>query len=156
MLNTIVADSTSGGDCVSLNRLGTNTANLVEDGPCDAALSGDPQLAPLGYYGGSTQTHLLLLGSPAIDAGDSTACLAADQRGVSRPVGSACDIGAYEREENLSQYQLTVRVVGSGSVTSSPAGIDCGSDCSEMLDYGSSVVLTAVPSSGLAFLAGAA
>jgi predicted outer membrane repeat protein len=36
MLNTIVADSTSGGDCVSLNGLGTNTTNLVEDGGCDA------------------------------------------------------------------------------------------------------------------------
>jgi hypothetical protein len=151
LVNTIIADSLSGGDCVSPGAPDTNTNTLTEDGSCSAALSGDPLLAPLGYYGGSTQTHLLLLGSPAIDAGDSGNCPATDQRGVARPVGSACDIGAYEREENLPQYQVTVRVVGSGSV-SSPAGIDCGSDCSEKLDYGASLVLTAVPSSGMAFL----
>jgi hypothetical protein len=53
--------------------------------------------------GGPTETHALLPGSPAVDAGDDTACPAADQRGVTRPVdgngdGTAvCDIGAYEK-----------------------------------------------------------
>jgi hypothetical protein len=37
-------------------------------------------------------------GSPAIDAGNNGTCTAADQRGVSRPQGSACDIGAFEAE----------------------------------------------------------
>jgi filamentous hemagglutinin family protein len=50
-------------------------------------------LAPLGNYGGPTQTHALLPGSPAIDAGD-IATTTADQRGVT-PVGIR-DIGAYE------------------------------------------------------------
>jgi Ca2+-binding RTX toxin-like protein len=40
-------------------------------------------------------THALLTGSPAID-GVTGACEAADQRGVPRPQGSACDIGGYE------------------------------------------------------------
>jgi hypothetical protein len=46
-----------------------------------------------------TETYALLVGSPAIDAGGTSAngCPAADQRGVSRPQGRACDIGAYER-----------------------------------------------------------
>jgi hypothetical protein len=37
-------------------------------------------------------------GSPAIDHGGTraTGCPAADQRGVSRPQGPACDIGAVE------------------------------------------------------------
>jgi len=56
----------------------------------------DPLLYPLAYYGGSTQTHALWPGSPAIDAGDDAACPPADQRGVTRPQGYACDIGAYE------------------------------------------------------------
>jgi hypothetical protein len=43
----------------------------------------------------------LLPGSPAIDAGDNTACAGSpvsdkDQRGAARPIGVACDIGAYE------------------------------------------------------------
>ncbi len=42
---------------------------------------------------------------------------------------------------------------GGGTVTSSPAGIDCGSDCSETLVDGSSVTLTASPAAGSSFAA---
>jgi hypothetical protein len=61
-----------------------------------AALGGilSPSLAD---NGGPTLTLALVAGSPAIDgspAGDS--CLATDQRGVTRPQGAACDIGAFE------------------------------------------------------------
>jgi len=47
---------------------------------------------------GSTATQALLPGSPAVDRGGTSAngCPTTDQRGVSRPQGSACDIGAYE------------------------------------------------------------
>ena len=55
----------------------------------------DPLLGPLQNNGGPTETHALLPDSPAIDAGADTACPAADQRGVARPLGSACDIGAF-------------------------------------------------------------
>lgn len=49
----------------------------------------------------------------------------------------------------LGTYSLTVSKTGTGSgtVTSSPAGINCGSDCSEAYSYNTSVTLTAVPSS---------
>ena len=53
-------------------------------------------LGPLGDNGGPTQTFALLPGSPAIDAGDDSACPATDQRGVARPIGAHCDIGAVE------------------------------------------------------------
>jgi outer membrane biosynthesis protein TonB len=36
------------------------------------------------------------VGSPAIDGGDTVTCPPADQRGISRPQGAACDIGAFE------------------------------------------------------------
>jgi len=54
---------------------------------------------------------------------------------------------------NLQQYSLTVLKsgTGSGAVTSSPAGIDCGSDCSESYNQGTSVTLTATPASGSTF-----
>jgi Right handed beta helix region/Thrombospondin type 3 repeat len=55
----------------------------------------DPLIGALGMNGGPTPTHALLAGSAALDAG-GTACLATDQRGVVRPSGAACDIGAYE------------------------------------------------------------
>ena len=38
--------------------------------------------------------------------------------------------------------------VGNGSITSVPAGIDCGADCSEIYDYGTVVTLTANPAEG--------
>ncbi len=41
---------------------------------------------------------------------------------------------------------------GAGTVTSSPAGINCGSDCSENLLGGTSVTLTARPAAGSAFV----
>ena len=45
----------------------------------------------------------------------------------------------------LKTYALTVSLAGtaSGSVTSSPVGINCGSDCSETYNYGTVVTLTA-------------
>jgi CSLREA domain-containing protein/uncharacterized repeat protein (TIGR01451 family) len=56
----------------------------------------DPRLGPLADNGGETDTLALLAGSPAIDAGTSEGCPVLDQRGVARPIGTACDIGAYE------------------------------------------------------------
>ena len=50
----------------------------------------------LDDYGGATPTILLLSGSSAIDAGNDSLCPAADQRGVTRPQGAHCDIGAFE------------------------------------------------------------
>ena len=51
------------------------------------------------------------------------------------------------------EYTLTVSKsgTGSGTVASSPSGIDCGSDCSESYDQGTSVTLTATAASGSAF-----
>lgn len=58
----------------------------------------NPLLGPLANNGGPTQTMALLPGSPAINRipPSGAHCPATDQRGVSRPQGPACDIGAYE------------------------------------------------------------
>jgi hypothetical protein len=55
-----------------------------------------PLLGPLASNGGPTQTQELLAGSPAIDGGPEHDCPATDQRGIGRPAGSECDIGAVE------------------------------------------------------------
>lgn len=62
----------------------------------------DPLLGQLGYYGGLTPTIPLLPASPAIDAGDQAAAPPTDQRGVSRPQGTGCDIGAFELAPRLA------------------------------------------------------
>jgi hypothetical protein len=59
-------------------------------------IDADPLLDTLADNGGFTMTHALLEGSPAIDAGDPATCPDTDQRGVTRPQGDFCDMGAYE------------------------------------------------------------
>jgi hypothetical protein len=61
-------------------------------------INGDPKLLGLNNYGGPTNTLALASGSAAIDQVPATGagCPATDQRGVKRPQGSACDIGAFE------------------------------------------------------------
>jgi predicted outer membrane repeat protein len=54
----------------------------------------DPKLGPLQDNGGSTLTHALLKGSPAINKGTSTGAPTTDERGYKRD--SQPDIGAYE------------------------------------------------------------
>ena len=53
----------------------------------------------------------------------------------------------------LAMYTLTLTTTGSGSgtVTSSPAGIDCGADCSEAFNRGTIVSLNSAPASGSSF-----
>jgi uncharacterized repeat protein (TIGR02543 family) len=49
-------------------------------------------------------------------------------------------------------YTLTVAKSGSGTVTSNPAGISCGTDCSESYPAGTSVTLTAAAAPGYTFV----
>jgi uncharacterized repeat protein (TIGR01451 family)/CSLREA domain-containing protein len=101
--NTIVANSPTGGNCAGPVRMTSQGDNLISDATCNLTSPGDrnntnPQLGPLADNGGATLTHALLPGSPAIDAVIHNACPppATDQRGITRPRGVACDIGAYE------------------------------------------------------------
>jgi CSLREA domain-containing protein len=99
---TIVASGTGGADCAGT--LGeVQGYNLDDDTSCGFSKTTDltntnPLLGPLQNNGGPTPTMALLPGSPAIDKGGTAAngCPATDQRGVARPQGPACDIGAFE------------------------------------------------------------
>ena len=107
--STIVANSTSGGNCGGTI---TDGGYNIDDGTScgfseqqDSLPSTDPLLADQpAFNGGPTKTIALLAGSPAINAipeaenGCGTK-IRTDQRGVSRPQGSGCDIGAYEKEQ---------------------------------------------------------
>jgi hypothetical protein len=135
--NTILANSISVSDCVSYGSIGTNVNNLVEkngtspNGCGTPALTSDPMLGSLAENGGPTQTMALLAGSPAINAGNDITCEAVDQRGVIRPQGSHCDIGAYEANGSIN-VSIGVSEVGtyymipSQSRRESYAGINNG------------------------------
>jgi len=97
--NTIVANSPAGGNC-----FGTITdggGNLSYPDTTCPGINSDPKLGPLQNNLGPTLTMALLPGSAAIDTADDAICAAApvnglDQRGITRPQGPHCDIGAYE------------------------------------------------------------
>jgi hypothetical protein len=98
--SSIGSEGSPGGDCAigEEGQIGINENNLIEDGSCDSAFSGDPLLNTLADYGGSTPTRTLLPGSPALDAIPADQCgTPIDQRGIPRPQGTACDIGAVEQ-----------------------------------------------------------
>jgi YVTN family beta-propeller protein len=50
-----------------------------------------------------------------------------------------------------AQFSLTISNLGGGTVSSSPAGIDCGSTCTANYYYGTTVQLTATPNPGATF-----
>jgi hypothetical protein len=105
--NTLIGNNTTDGlpgNCTSqpstVPTMFSSLGNNLEDGnTCNLIQSTDhvdtdPLFDPLADNGGPTLTHALNKESPAIDAG--TCVLAVDQRGMPRPFGNACDIGAFE------------------------------------------------------------
>jgi CSLREA domain-containing protein len=110
MKTSIVANSLAGPNCAGTGGIVSEGHNLENTNTCsfnsitDLHDVADVMLGPLADNGGPTQTHVLLQGSPAIDAGNDIDCPPKDQRGAYRPadgdgIGDAiCDIGAYEYE----------------------------------------------------------
>src|SRR5262249_9587903 len=78
----LVGSGTLGLSTSNGNQLGVSLANA--------------HLAPLGSYGGPTQTIALLPGSPALGKGPTLPAGSTDQRGFARPVNSPSDVGAFQ------------------------------------------------------------
>lgn len=91
--NTIVAENSASSN----SNLDTGGGTVADNG--SNLIGGDARLSALGDYGGNTQTHALLPGSAAIDAGLNVGASAIDQRGFSR---GTVDIGAFEVNADLS------------------------------------------------------
>jgi hypothetical protein len=103
--NSIVAYGAAlafGGGChVSGGGTLTSSGRNIETGSSCAfgaphLSNTDPLLLPPGNNGGPTPTLLPAATSPAINAAIGCPTPATDQRGVARPQGAACDIGAVE------------------------------------------------------------
>ena len=147
--NTLTAGNTgsnfvSGGVTASLVSQGNN---LDSDGTSGFTngLNGDlagtvankinALLSPRGNYGGPTQTHALLPGSPAINAGTATGAPATDQRGIAR-VGNV-DIGAFEsRGFTLATSSGDSQTAAAGSAFALPLSVSVSSANSERVNGG--------------------
>ena len=106
--NTIVANNTAGyelynngsfmvGTVTSLGNNIDSENSCGFDKPTDQ-INTNPQLGPLQNNGGPTSTCAISANSPAFNKGNNSGAPATDQRGVIRPQGTACDIGAFELE----------------------------------------------------------
>jgi len=116
-ISSSIVSGNNGKDCVlSAGTLLDYGYNLADDNTCgfstvNHSQSGvNPNLFPLGDYGGPTETMPPRSGSPAIDQIPigGPGCPGADQRGVSRPRGPACDIGAVEVAPSQAQTNVSV------------------------------------------------
>ncbi len=112
MKSTLLANNGSDGNCLLLDVTNSLGYNLADDSSCTLSGPGDENnvtpgagLDPKGLQsnGGPTQTIALLPSSPAVDYIPVADCtdtngnpVITDQRGVSRPQGKGCDVGAYE------------------------------------------------------------
>ena len=123
--NSILTGHTLNTTCQNFG--GTSTNNLVSDISCGLAANPVTNFdIALQDNGGPTATHNLFPGSNAINAGvancpdQTNTPLATDQRGVARPDGVACDIGAVEWTAALAPVH-NPDSANSGTATSPPA-----------------------------------
>ena len=134
--STIVAHNPNGNCLNAVGGGGLITSigyNLNDDDTCSFTEPTDivntpANLGSLADNGGQTLTHLPQAGSPAIDNGPAT-CTSPDQRGVARPQGTACDIGAVEVVRDTSPEpepppptREIQRMVGAGMIASPVRG----------------------------------
>ncbi len=125
--NSIVAGSTGGNCSGSVTNGGYNLDDgaTCGFGSANSSLSNTNPLldtAGLKDNGGPTQTIALQAGSPALDHGSNAVCAATpvnnlDQRGTSRPQGSACDIGAYELTVAAPNVDLSALSLSAGTLS---------------------------------------
>ena len=102
VLNTIVTAGTGSAGSENCARpVASQGHNIDSLDQCGFHASGDkpltdPQIGPLQDNVGPTDTRAIGAGSPAVDAGAAQGCPVTDQRGLPRPQGNGCDIGAFE------------------------------------------------------------
>jgi hypothetical protein len=136
ILSSIIAANTGGDLAGSVLPTASSTNNLISsetsagglvDGENGNIVGVDARLAPLSDNGGTTSTHALLPGSPALGMGINPLGLATDQRGEPRLRGSRVDIGAFE-----ALVPPTPRGAATGSGTHHVAWVD---DAGNVLVY---------------------
>jgi hypothetical protein len=127
--NTIVSKNLTSSDCGPLPARFTSSGHNIDgDNSCNLVGAGDqkstdPQVAALAFNAppvvppnGFPNTMAITNSSPAFDKADNTNCPTTDERGLNRPQGAACDVGAFEL---LVPTVVTPTLPKAGSLASS-------------------------------------
>jgi hypothetical protein len=161
-----VTSSPPGIDCQVTEPSSTQFLGNTETGTCTSTFVWP--VSELTYTNGTNGADVDLTATPSTG---STVC--GEQGGVSV---SMCTAGSYTATPYVDRpwwpfsqpasspyrpqvsFALALETVtvtrsgnGTGSISSSPAGVACGTQCSKQFDYGSPVTLTAVPDAGATF-----
>src|SRR4051812_14872163 len=87
-----------------------------------------------------------------IDAGGRATAVARGTTTITVTDGSGNSGNTTLTVTDLNALSIALAGTGAGTVSSSPAGINCGSDCSETYPTGTTVTLTATPTNGSSFV----
>jgi len=113
----VAADiSSSSKVTVKSSAIGSSAGFTLTDLGGNLPFGLDLKLSALADHGGSTLTHALLPGSPAINVGSNPAGLLTDQRGngFARSVGGT-DMGAFENQSALAPPRVSSLVINGGA-----------------------------------------
>jgi hypothetical protein len=157
--------SALGGGIVAKNCLVVAPTNPSVSWPSNLVFNPDRNLVggqellvgPLTNNGGPTPAAALSAFSPAIDAGSAATCPSSDARGVARPIGNGCDIGAFEYDGGVRKPILTasflpsavgVDVISRFTVSIQNTGVVALTNGTLSVTFPSNVVIASVPAPG--------
>lgn len=131
---------------------GTNTLTVQKIGAGSGTVTSSPtgivcgSVCSAGYSSNATPTLTAIADTGSTFLGWS-GCTSTSGTG-----GNICTVAMNSDKTVTATFTasiLTVQKIGSGTVSSSTAGISCGSTCSVALSDGTTMTLTATPASGL-------
>jgi len=155
-----------GGDCAGQGNPCTLTmdsdrnvsVSFSQQETLTASVSGNGSITsnPVGIDCGSDCSEVYLSGTTvSLTATPATGYVFASWGGICSGQGNPCTFSISANTSVVANFAtpatLTTSVTGNGTISSSPAGINCGTDCSEIYAQGQAVTLTASPLSGNSF-----
>jgi photosystem II stability/assembly factor-like uncharacterized protein len=153
-----VAQTTLDFGSIKLGKKATKTLKIANNGTGDLSITlSGLEGTDFSIQGSSSVTikakksyNLKVLFTPKTP-GFTTATLNIDSNDPDTPELNIALSGSTVEQPQQYTLAVTKAGTGSGTVTSNPAGINCGADCSEVYNYGTTVTLTANPDAGSAF-----
>jgi uncharacterized protein (TIGR03437 family) len=145
-----VTNQPTSGDPASASPLSRTTSPVtVAIGGQPATVSGGTAFLAPGYVG-MYQVNVQV--PPGVGAGNQPIAISAGgQTSPATSGGSPVTLPMKACTTPFSTLTVTKSGAGSGTVTSSPAGINCGSTCSAQFPNGTQVTLTETPAAGSTF-----